>query len=148
MFTNIIVDNKKKGRFTPSTHLVAVVLTILMYFCWSNNQIMYGVSCAIIGNIFCNKCLRLPSFSTFIVASICIVGCFDSITLDWKMFATNVLLGCAFARFVVMTLGVLWTGYKQVENYKTKQVLLIHQLVLIYWRVVLQTISFYNPEPY
>jgi len=28
-------------------------------------------------------------------------------------------------------LWVLWTGYKQVENYKTRQVLLIHQLVLI-----------------
>jgi hypothetical protein len=27
--------------------------------------------------------------------------------------------------------NVLWTGYKQVENYKTRQVLLIHQLVLI-----------------
>jgi hypothetical protein len=26
---------------------------------------------------------------------------------------------------------LLWTGYKQVENYKTRQVLLIHQLVLI-----------------
>jgi hypothetical protein len=26
---------------------------------------------------------------------------------------------------------MLWTGYKQVENYKTRQVLLIHQLVLI-----------------
>jgi hypothetical protein len=26
---------------------------------------------------------------------------------------------------------VLWTGYKQAENYKTRQVLLIHQLVLI-----------------
>jgi hypothetical protein len=39
-------------------------------------------------------------------------------------------------------------GYKQVENYKTRQVLLIHQLVLVCWRVVPQTISFYNPEPY
>jgi hypothetical protein len=29
-----------------------------------------------------------------------------------------------------------------------KQVLLIHQLVLICWRVVPHTISFYNPEPY
>jgi hypothetical protein len=27
---------------------------------------------------------------------------------------------------------VLWTDYKQVENYKTRQTLLIHQLVLIY----------------
>jgi hypothetical protein len=27
---------------------------------------------------------------------------------------------------------MLWTGYKQEENYKTRQVLLIHQLVLIY----------------
>jgi hypothetical protein len=26
---------------------------------------------------------------------------------------------------------LLWTGYKQVENYKTRQVLLIHQLVLV-----------------
>jgi len=26
---------------------------------------------------------------------------------------------------------VLWTDYKQVENYKTRQALLIHQLVLI-----------------
>ncbi len=43
---------------------------------------------------------------------------------------------------------LLWTDYKQVENYKTRQTLLIHQLVLIYWRVVPQTISFYNPEPY
>ncbi|CAK9275741.1 unnamed protein product [Sphagnum jensenii] len=31
-----------------------------------------------------------------------------------------------------LTYTVLWTGYKQVENYKTRQVLLIHQLVLIY----------------
>ncbi len=38
--------------------------------------------------------------------------------------------------------------YKQVENYKTRQVLLIHQLVLVYWRVVPHTISFYNPKPY
>jgi hypothetical protein len=43
---------------------------------------------------------------------------------------------------------VLWTDYKQVENYKTRQTLLIHQLVLIYWRVVPHTISFYNLEPY
>jgi len=28
-------------------------------------------------------------------------------------------------------MGLLWAGYKQVENYKTRQVLLIHQLVLI-----------------
>jgi hypothetical protein len=35
-----------------------------------------------------------------------------------------------------------------VENYKTRQALLIHQLVLICWRVVPQTISFYNPESY
>jgi hypothetical protein len=27
---------------------------------------------------------------------------------------------------------LLWTDYKQVENYKTRQTLLIHQLVLIY----------------
>jgi len=43
---------------------------------------------------------------------------------------------------------LLWIDYKQVENYKTRQVLLIHQLVLICWRVVPQTISFYNPKPY
>jgi hypothetical protein len=43
---------------------------------------------------------------------------------------------------------VLWTDYKQVENYKTRQALLIHQLVTICWRVVPHTISFYNPEPY
>jgi hypothetical protein len=52
------------------------------------------------------------------------------------------------------------SGYKQVENYKTRQdktrydnirelrVLLIHQLVLICWRTIPQTISFYNLEPY
>jgi hypothetical protein len=64
---------------------------------------------------------------------------------------------------------VLWTGlgrskarkpgYNQAGKYKTKQnktrqnntgglgALLIHQLVLVCWRVVPQTISFYNPEP-
>jgi hypothetical protein len=26
---------------------------------------------------------------------------------------------------------LLWTDYKQVENYKTRQALLIHQLVLV-----------------
>jgi len=31
---------------------------------------------------------------------------------------------------------LLWTSYKKVENYKTRQALLIHQLVLICWRVV------------
>jgi len=43
---------------------------------------------------------------------------------------------------------LLWTDYKQVENYKTRQALLIHQLALICWKVIPQTISFYNLEPY
>jgi hypothetical protein len=34
------------------------------------------------------------------------------------------------------------------EELQDKTSLLIHQLVLVYWRVVPQTISFYNPEPY
>jgi hypothetical protein len=33
------------------------------------------------------------------------------------------------AQFAVTLL--LWTDYKQVENYKTRQALLIHQLVLV-----------------
>jgi hypothetical protein len=33
------------------------------------------------------------------------------------------------------------------DNTGKLKVLLIHQLVLICWRVVPQTISFYNPEP-
>ncbi len=32
-------------------------------------------------------------------------------------------------------------------KYWRTRALLIHQLVLVYWRVVPQTISFYNPEP-
>jgi hypothetical protein len=32
---------------------------------------------------------------------------------------------------IVQVTLLLWTDYKQVENYKTRQVLLIHQLVLI-----------------
>ncbi len=60
--------------------------------------------------------------------------------------------------------GLVWGkarkhGYNQVENYKTRQdktrydnpgelrALLIHQLVLVCWRAVPQTISFCNPKP-
>jgi hypothetical protein len=34
------------------------------------------------------------------------------------------------------------------DNTRELRVLLIHQLVLVRWRAVPQTISFYNPEPY
>jgi hypothetical protein len=34
------------------------------------------------------------------------------------------------------------------DNTRELRVLLIHQLVLVYWKAVPQTISFYNPEPY
>jgi hypothetical protein len=34
------------------------------------------------------------------------------------------------------------------DNTRELKVLLIHQLVLVCWKAVPQTISFYNPEPY
>ncbi len=71
--------------------------------------------------------------------------------------------------FMIKLHMLLWTGlgrskarkpgYNQARKYKTRQdktrqgnigglgALLIHQLVLVCWRAVPQTISFYNPEP-
>jgi hypothetical protein len=44
---------------------------------------------------------------------------------------------------------LLWTGLQTSGELQDKtRVLLIHQLVLVYWRAVPQTISFYNHEPY
>jgi hypothetical protein len=41
------------------------------------------------------------------------------------------ILALRWPKIIFMFRYVLWTDYKQVENYKTRQVLLIHQLVLI-----------------
>jgi hypothetical protein len=40
------------------------------------------------------------------------------------------LMGLGKTRCVFLVV-LLWTDYKQVENYKTRQALLIHQLVLV-----------------
>jgi hypothetical protein len=56
-----------------------------------------------------------------------------------------------------LQLKVLWTGLQtsgelqdktRHDNTRELRVLLIHQLVLVCWKVVPHTISFYNPEPY
>jgi hypothetical protein len=37
MLTNTFMDNKRKGRITPFTHLAIIVLIILMCFCQLNS---------------------------------------------------------------------------------------------------------------
>jgi len=48
----------------------------------------------------------LPFSSTFIVALVCIAEHSHSLMLDLKMFATKVLVGCAFAKSFIMALSV------------------------------------------
>jgi hypothetical protein len=88
----------------------------LMYFCWPNNRIMYGSSCAIMGNIYCNKCLHSPLLLHSLQVLFCITKRSNSTTSDWKRFLTKVLLGCAFTKFVVMALGIGLICLVKVED--------------------------------
>jgi hypothetical protein len=75
------MDNKKekKKRFTPSTHPITIVFTMSMYFCQPSKQIMYGSSCAMMGNNFSKKKFCSLSLFAFTATKICEGGFFDSI---------------------------------------------------------------------
>jgi hypothetical protein len=81
MLTNKFMDNKKekKKRFTPSTHPITIVFTMSMYFCQPSKQIMYGSSCAMMGNNFSKKKFCSLSLFAFTATKICEGGFFDSI---------------------------------------------------------------------